>query len=74
MAGHSTRSSWGLSSHRSTQSLRGLILTMRSEVEIAGGERRVACTGSFCVWGAGFRFGDAGKHDDVRRSLEGDNT
>ena len=45
---------------------------MRSEVEIAGGERRVACTGSFCVWGAGFRFGDAGKHDDVRRSLEGD--
>jgi hypothetical protein len=33
----------------------------------------VACEGGFCVWRVGVRFRDAGKHDDVRRSPEGDN-
>jgi hypothetical protein len=65
--GHSTRSSRGLSSHRSAQSLRGLILTTRSEVATAGGGRRVECGGGFYVWRAGVHFRDAGKHDDVRR-------
>jgi hypothetical protein len=37
-----------------------------------GGGRRVACGGGFCMWRAGVCFRDAGKHDDVRQSLEGD--
>jgi hypothetical protein len=50
VAGHSKRSSRGLSSHRSARSLRGLILTTCSEVATTGGERRVACGDGFCVW------------------------
>jgi hypothetical protein len=64
MVGHSAWSSRGLSLHRSARSLRGFILTARSEVAIAV---------SFCMWRAIVRFRDAGKHGDVRRPLEGDN-
>jgi hypothetical protein len=74
MAGHSMRSSWGLSSHRSPQSLQGLILMTCSEVAATGGGRHVACGGGFCMWRAGVRFRDVGNHDNVRWSLEGDNT
>jgi hypothetical protein len=63
MADHSTRSSQGISSRRSAQSLLGLILTTRSEVATAGRGRRVACEGSLCAWHA--EVASAGKHDDV---------
>jgi hypothetical protein len=71
VAGHSTGSSRGLSSHRLPQSLRGLILMTRSEVATVSRERRVSCGGNCCVWRARVRFRDAGKHDDVQQSLRG---
>jgi hypothetical protein len=71
--GCGTLSTWSLRSpHRSAQSLQGLILTTCSEAATVGRGRRVACGGGFCVWRAGVRFRDAGKHDDVRWSVEGD--
>jgi hypothetical protein len=71
MAGHSTPSSWDLTLHRSTRSLQGLILTTRSKVARTRGGKHVACGGGFCVWRVGVCFRDVGKHDGVRRSLEG---
>ena len=73
MVGHSIRSSRSLSSHHSAWSLQRLVLMTRFEVATAGGGRHVMCGGGFYVRRAGVCFRDAVKHDDVRRSLEGDN-
>jgi hypothetical protein len=74
VAGHSTRSSRGLSSPRSAWSLWGLILTTHSEVVTTGGGRRVACRGGFYAWRVGLRFRDVWKHDKLRLSPEEDDT
>jgi hypothetical protein len=60
----------GIARHR----VCGDLSSLCSEVATSGEGRSVACGGGFCVWCAGVRFRDAGKHDDVRWSLEGDNT
>jgi hypothetical protein len=65
VAGHSTRSSRGLSSPRLAWSLRELILTTHSEVVTTGGGRRVACRGGFYTWRVRVRLRDAWKHDEV---------